>query len=311
VSDRIAVLVMAYGGPESLDQVEPYLLDVRGGRPISAEGLAEVISRYARIGGRSPILEHTREQARALESALNLSTGEFKSFVGMRHWYPYIHEALAEIRDEGIRRVVGIVMAPHYSRMSIGAYYARLNDALEHMSDPPQVIGVESWNTNPGYLETLRAHIGEALDRFPEADRDGVHLIFTAHSLPERILEWQDPYPDELRATFQRLSAQFPAHRSHFAYQSAAMTPEEWLGPDAGDLMSELMETGARDFLVVPIGFVSEHVEILYDIDVECRELVETHGGRLERIEMPGADPRMMQALARVILQKSMKEGWL
>lgn len=311
MADRIGVLVMAYGGPKSVDEIEPYLLDVRGGRPISAAALEEVTRRYERIGGRSPILEHTREQARALEKAVNRFAGQFKAFVGMRHWHPYIREALEDIAEQDIRCLVGIAMAPHYSRLSIGAYYERLNEALDNMADPPEVAGIKSWNTNPGYLATLQARIREALTRFPHRDRADVCLVFTAHSLPERIRKWGDPYPGELMETFELLRVKFPDQTAHFAYQSAAVTPEKWLGPEAGDLISELMESGVHNFLMVPIGFVSDHVEILYDIDIEFREFVEKKGGRLERIEMPGADPRMMQGLAGEVIKKATERGWL
>lgn len=311
MAEPIAVMVMAYGGPNSLEEIEPYLMDVRGGRPLSETALHEVIGRYEQIGGRSPILEHTTEQAEALQQALDRQAGEFKVIVGMRHWHPYIHETLQGIMEEGMDFLVGIVMAPHNSRMSIGAYYKRLHEAVEAHPKTIEIAEIRSWNTDPGYLKAVEARIRQGLDRFDEEIRDDVHLIFTAHSLPERILEWEDPYPRELRGTFEALKARFPDQTSSFAYQSAAMTPEPWLGPDAGDFMLELIEQGVRSFLVVPIGFVSEHVEILYDIDIDFRGKVEMAGGRLERIEMPGADPVMMDSLADRVREKATKRGWL
>ncbi|MDF1499628.1 MAG: ferrochelatase [Anaerolineales bacterium] len=307
----IAVLVMAYGGPDSLEEVEPYLLDVRQARPLGAETLQEVESRYAQIGGRSPLRERTEEQVRALERALEKShPGQFKLFMGMRHWHPYIAEAVDKIRAQGIKRAVGLVMAPHYSRMSVGAYFDRTDEAVAD-GGKLEIARITSWKADKGYLETLEARLNEALQRFPPQKRGDVKLIFTAHSLPERILEWDDPYPEELQRTFGILKARFPENESHFAYQSAAMTPEAWLGPDAGELMLALIDQGARDFLIAPIGFVSEHVEILYDIDIDFRQQVEAAGGRLERIEMPGADLGMMESLAEVVAGKAAERGWI
>jgi ferrochelatase len=308
--EPIAVLVMAYGGPGNLEEVEPYLLDVRHGRPLSDKVLEEVKSRYKQIGGGSPILERTQDQVRALERLLEqVRPGKFKLFMGMRHWHPYISEAMEKIDVLGIERVIGIVMAPHFSRMSVGAYYERLEEATA-IAQQIEVEKITSWNTDPGYLDTVEARVSEALQRFPDTQRSEVHIVFTAHSLPERILELDDPYPDELQTTYDLIKARFPEHETHFAYQSAAMTPEPWLGPDAGDLMLELIEQGVRNFLIAPIGFVSEHVEILYDIDIYFRKQVQAAGGRLERIEMPGADLRMMSSLAELIVSRAEAQGW-
>ncbi len=311
MSGAVGVLVMAYGGPNKLDEVEPYLLDVRGGRPTPPPVVREVVRRYELIGGRSPILEHTQAQAKALQAALDHSDGQFMVGVGMRHWHPYIAQAVAELAEQGISRLVGLVMAPHYSRMSIGAYYKSLDSAIETSSLSMEIEAIESWKEDRGYLDALESRIHEALERFADSDQSGVHLILTAHSLPERILEWEDPYPQELQVTVERLRARFPEQPAHFAYQSAAMTREPWLGPEAGELMLDLIQQGVRDFLVIPIGFVSEHVEILYDIDIDFKGRIESAGGRLERIEMARADPRMMASLAERVRQAAEGRGWL
>lgn len=311
VSQSIAVLVMAYGGPNNQDELEPYLLDVRHGRPVSPELLEEMRSRYAQIGGRSPILEYTEDQCRELDRALeDLHPGKFSTFLGMRHWHPYISEAVNQIQSNGLSRCIGIVMAPHYSRMSVGAYYDRLEEALSS-SGHFEVEKITSWKTDQGYLDTVEARVNEALKRFPEQERADVHIVFTAHSLPHRILELEDPYPQELQTTFDILKSRFPENKGHFAYQSAAMTPEPWLGPDAGDLMLKLIDYGVQNFVIAPIGFVSEHVEILYDIDIDFRKRVEAAGGRLERIGMPSADPRMMRSLAAMIAGKAEEKVWV
>jgi len=307
----IAVLVMAYGGPNRIEDVQPYLLDIRAGRPTPDSVVQEVRRRYELIGGRSPILEQTQAQADALQAALDQLGGPpCRVFIGMKHWHPFIAEAVAEIEQSGIQRLVGIVMAPHYSRMSIANYFDRLSQALQARSIPMEVARIESWKDDPGYLDTLEVRIRSGLARFPAGARPEVTLIFTAHSLPKRILEWADSYPDELQVTVQALRARFPNQRSHFAYQSSAMTPEPWLGPDAGDLMLSLIEDGTKQLLVIPIGFVSEHVEILYDVDIEFKRQVTAAGGRLERIEMPSADPIMMSSLARLVSQEVTKHNW-
>lgn len=309
--DRIAVLVMAYGGPQELGDVEPYLLDVRGHRETPEHVVEEVRERYKRIGGRSPILEQTQAQAEALQNELRGRDGEFETFVGMRHWHPFIGETVETIAEHGFERIAGLVMAPHYSRMSVEVYYDRLQQAIDDLGAQIQVAGIRSWKDDPGYLKTLEDHIREGLSRFSPEARAEVQLVYTAHSLPEKILDWNDPYPDELKTTFDALRARFPEHGNHFAYQSAAMTPDPWLGPDAGDLMVELIEKGqGENFLVVPMGFVCEHVEVLYDIDIEFKEMVEAAGGRLERIEMPNDDARMMKSLADRVVETAAEVGW-
>src|SRR5688572_21754979 len=265
----IGVLVMAYGGPINLEEVEPYLMDVRGYRPTSPEIVREVRERYREIGGRSPILEQTQAQATALESALNNSGKQFKAFVGMRHWHPFIKDVLMEMCNQGIERAVGLVMAPHYSRMSIGAYYKKIEEA----NSPIAFARVEDWHLQPGYLSALADRVRTALQRFPEERRDEVPVIFTAHSLPEKILEWNDPYPTQLQETVSALMERLGSQPYQFAFQSAAISSEPWLGPDASELIKKYAADGKRHVLICPIGFVCEHVEVLYDIDIVYQNL--------------------------------------
>lgn len=305
----IGVLVMAYGGPSSLDEVEPYLLDVRGFRPTPAAVVEEVRSRYAAIGGRSPILERTETQARALETALNGNGHSFAAIVGMRHWRPRIRTALARFDALGAAGVVGVVMAPHYSRMSIDRYFEQVEEARGGLG----VAAIEEWHLLPGYLEALAERVREGIERFPAAVRDEVAVLFTAHSLPQRILEWADPYPEQLAATVQavlpRIGRTPPEHR--FAYQSAAITPDPWLGPDAGTVLDELAAAGYRHVLVAPIGFTCEHVEVLYDVDVELRRRADALGVQLERIVMVNDHPAMIGGLAGLVRDTAQQRGWL
>jgi len=303
----IGVLVMAYGGPNHLDEVEPYLLDVRGGRPTAPEIIHEVRERYRKIGGRSPILERTQAQAAALEAALNADGQPFTVFVGMRHWHPYLKDTLAEMANAGITRAVGLVMAPHYSRMSIGAYYRKLDEA----QSPVEVVRLERWHLLPGYLDALAERVRAALEKFPADVCATAPIIFTAHSLPQHILEWNDPYPDELRATVAAAMERLGPHPYEFAYQSAALTAEPWLGPDAGEVIDRLALEGQRHILMAPVGFVCEHVEILYDVDIVLKRLAKSVGVHLERIEMLNSSPLMIAGLAELVRDKAKEAGWL
>jgi ferrochelatase len=304
------LLIMAYGGPDKLEDVRPYLLDVRNYRATPDAVVDEITERYAQIGGRSPILELTEAEAAGIEKALNDLAGEgerWKVRVGMRHWHPFIKDVLAEMQAAGVERAVALVMAPHYSSMSIGAYFKRAEEAGTGIELAP----VKSWNLNPGYLAALHERIADALEKFPAEERRSVPIIFTAHSLPERILEHGDPYPDELHATVEALVENLPGQEWHWAYQSAAMTADPWLGPDAGEVIEQLHQEGKNSILICPIGFGCEHVEILFDIDIEYQELAHKLGVHLERIEMLNDHPAMLAGLAQVARGRATDAGWL
>jgi ferrochelatase len=301
----IGVLVMAYGGPNSLDDVKPYLLDVRGYRPTAPAIINTVRERYQLIGGRSPILEQTQAQADALQTALDGSL--FKTFVGMRHWHPYLKDTLAQMQAAGIARTIGLVMAPHYSRLSIGAYYKKIEEA----QSPVSVARIERWHLLPGYLNALADRVRAALLKFPAEVRADVPIIFSAHSLPERILNWNDPYPAELRATVAGVIERIGAHPHEFAYQSAAISNEPWLGPDVGAVLDRMAKEGYKHALVAPIGFVVEHVEILYDIDVVYQQQANALGIQLVRIEMLGTAPAMIAGLAELVRNTAREASWL
>ncbi len=303
----IGVLVMAYGGPNSIDEVEPYLLDVRGYRPTAPEIITDVRERYRKIGGRSPIREQTQMQANALQAALDASGAGFKIFLGMRHWHPYIKDTLAEMQMQGIEHAVGLAMAPHYSRLSIGAYFKK----IEQAESPIQVAPIEDWHLLPGYLDGLASHVAAALQRFPENVRAQVPVLFTAHSLPEKILEWNDPYPNQLHETVEALMQRLGDQPHDFAFQSAAISSDPWLGPDAGKKIEQFAAEGQRNILLCPIGFVCEHVEILYDIDIVYQKLATSLGVRLERIEMLNDAPEMISGLAALVRQTARESNWI
>jgi ferrochelatase len=298
-----AVLLLAYGGPLSLDEVEPYLLDVRGGRATPARVVEEVRARYAAIGGRSPLLDRTKEQAEALQRQLGDGT---PVFVGMRHWRPFIEDVLAEAAKRGVRRVVALAMAPHFSRMSIGAYQRKIDEAR----GPVEVALVLQWFDHPKFLDAVAARVRQALQRFPPKRRDRVTILFTAHSLPQRILADGDPYPEQLAASVAGVMTRLSPQPHEFAFQSAGQSPEPWLGPDAGHALERLAAENQRDVVVCPIGFVADHLEVLYDVDVELRRRAIELGVRLERSESLNADPMLIEALIGLVSHTARERGW-
>jgi protoporphyrin/coproporphyrin ferrochelatase len=304
--EKTGVLLMAYGGPDNLEEVEPYLLDVRGGRPTPPALVEEIRERYARIGGRSPLLEVTRSQADALQSELNLRTAgdqHIQVYVGMRHWQPRIREAVAAMQSDGISRVVAIVMAPHYSLMSIEVYMKRLEEALQESGADIEVLPIRAWHNDPGFIEAVVEKAQAAMHLF---EVEQPFIIFSAHSLPARIVEQGDPYPEQLEETSHLLAQALglPNDRWQFSFQSAGRTGEPWLGPQIEQVVPELANRGEKNLLVVPVGFVADHVEVLFDIDIEAREAAMQYGARLERSQSLNASPRLIQALADLVFKQ-------
>ncbi|HXH62913.1 MAG TPA: ferrochelatase [Gemmatimonadales bacterium] len=303
MAEPFAVLLMAYGGPDVLADVEPYLLDVRNGRAITPEFLVEVRGRYERIGGRSPILDLTRAQAAGLARAL----GDGASvYVGMRHWRPFIGDTVERMVADGQRRAVAIVMAPHFSTMSIGAYKKKLDAAV---AGRMEVALVERWGDHPAFLDAVATRLEETLAQFP--DRTQVAVIFSAHSLPQRILAAGDAYPTELRASAAAVADRLGLASWRFAYQSAGAVAEPWLGPDVEDVIRELAAGGVRAVALCPIGFVCDHVEILYDIDVEYQAVARKLRVRLERTASLNDAPGLIEALRGITRDTARAKGWL
>ncbi len=285
---------MAYGSPASLEEVESYYTHIRGGRPPSAELLAELVERYRAIGGRSPLPEITRRQAAALEAALAARGCAVQVCVGMRHAPPFIGDVVREMAATGIRRAVGLALAPHYSRLSVGAYV----EAAEQARPPGLALTfIPSWGDHPGFLAAVAARLRAAAQRFTAAP----YVVFTAHSLPERIRIWDDPYPEEVSRSAAGAARLAGLRRWAVAYQSAGRTPEPWLGPDLVSTLGRLRTEGEREILICPIGFVADHLEVLYDIDVEAQEVAARLGLRLERTAMPNDSPDFIAALADLV----------
>jgi ferrochelatase len=282
---KAAVVLMAYGSPGRIEDIRPYLEDIREGRPVSDEAVAELTERYLRIGGRSPLDEITERQRAALEGELGLPV-----HIGMKHWRPRIAEAVEAALAGGAEGVVGIVLAPHYSALSIAGYRERLEAALGGRAE---LRFVESWHDHEPFLAVLA-------DRVRGTD---AHVVFTAHSLPERILALGDSYRDQLLETSRLVAERAGIERWSFAFQSASETGEPWLGPDILEELDALHEQGVREVLVCPVGFVSDHLEILWDLDVAARERADELGLKLDRIESLNDDPAFIHALAELVRQ--------
>jgi ferrochelatase len=295
---RPAVLLMALGGPDSLENVEPYLVNLRGGRATSPELVEEIRERYRATGGKSPVLEITRALAAKIEARRPM-----RVFVGLRHWHPFIAEAWGDVIEYGPDCVIGICMAPQFSSMTVGKYLEKLADARTDIGGGEiPLSAVRSWATHPGLVAALAERVSEALDRFPREERQQVPVLFTAHSLPERILREGDAYPDEVRATVEAVIAQLPAGQpTTFAYQSQGRSPEPWLGPEVEPTLDALAADGAPGVVIAPIGFLSDHVETLYDIDIEFRARAEKLGLRLERMAMLNDSDALADTLVALV----------
>lgn len=299
--ETTAILAMALGGPTNLDDVGPYLADIRRGRPTPPAMVEEFRERYRRIGGGSPLLEISTAQARGLEATLTSEGFRVRAYVGMRHWHPYIAEAVAQIAADGMRRVVAFCLTPYYSRMSVGAYLDAARQAAKEQGLDLELTAVESWNDAPGLADAFAEKVAAgraALGR--EGFRDP-YVLFTAHSLPRTIIEAGDPYERELQETRRAIEARLPRMRSSMAYQSAGRTADPWLGPPFEEVIEDLGRKGEQAVLVVPFGFVSDHLEILYDVDLEAQERAEKAGVRLERTASLNTDPKFVAAMAAAV----------
>ncbi len=304
----IGVLLMAYGSPESLDDLPGYLSDIRSGRTTNRVVMNEMINNYRLIGGKSPLLEVCRQQAAALETLLNEGSGQrYKVYLGMRHWAPWIEETVRDMINDGITQAVAIVLAPHYSSLSIGKYHHKVEAGLEMFGGNIKFEYVDSYHNAPKYIQALVNRVHDGLSRWPEAERDAVHIIFSAHSLPVRILSMGDPYQDQLFETARLIAkgAGLKESQWSWSYQSAGRTPEPWLGPQIEKYIPELAEKGIKNIISIPVGFVSDHVEILFDIDIKAQKAAQESGVRLERPPALNTDPLYIETLADLVRERT------
>jgi protoporphyrin/coproporphyrin ferrochelatase len=292
------VLVMAYGSPNAIEDIEPFYTDIRRGRKPSPELLEELTGRYMAIGGVSPLLKVTNAQAQSLYD--NLIT-KYPVYVGMRHWEPWIKDAVTQMKQDGIEEAVGIVMAPHFSSMSIAAYIKKVEDALLVNEANIKFHFIKSWHNNPLYINALANKVKGAQALFNDEEKRDLTYVFTAHSLPERILLDNDPYKNQLLETCQLLADELHITNWQFAFQSAGRTEEKWLGPDLLESINEMTQKGVKSLLVCSVGFITDHLEVLYDIDIEAKNHVAQYGMHLERASSLNADPLLGKLFADLI----------
>lgn len=304
---------MAYGGPNSLDELPGYLADIRSGRPTTPEVLAEITHNYASIGGKSPLLEMTRRQVAAVQAELDSRTDglRFRCYLGMRHWSPWLEEVVGQMSADGITHAVSLVLAPHYSKLSIAKYQEKIADGLAMVHGEIEFAHVTSYHDVPLFIEALAQRVRAGVAEFGDAHGNGaappVHVIFSAHSLPARILTMGDPYDSQLRETAQLVAARAGLADTQWSwsYQSAGRSPEPWLGPQLPEHLAALAAQRVRNVVSVPVGFVSDHVEILYDIDIQANAVAHDLGMRLVRPPALNDDPRFIRALANLIEAKA------
>jgi ferrochelatase len=298
----LAVLLMAYWAPDSEQDIEPYLTDILGGRKPNPELLEDLKERYRKIGGKSPLLQITMALAHALEERLRSDRVNVRVYVGMKHWHPYIREIVPRILIDGFHRIIALVMAPHYSEISIGGYKQALDRSLEG-NRQVNVDFIESWYDNPVFHQAAAEKVTKALKQFHPSK---VEIMFTAHSLPERIIRENDPYPKQLEASCQSIANLLKLNHWSFAYQSASGSGEKWLGPSILEVLQQLSDREGHpdNVLVVPIGFVADHLETLFDLDVEAQDFAKSHGLNLKRTESLNTSPTFISALADLIRKR-------
>jgi ferrochelatase len=299
-----AVLVMAYGTPAGPQDIEAYYTHIRHGRPPTAELLADLRRRYDAIG-QSPLLAITNAQVAALQAALERRGHRVPVALGMKHASPFIEDAVADLARAGAHEITGVVLAPHYSRMSVGEYTTRATASAERAPGSPSVTVVRSWHLAPGYLHFLASALQDALSQISAGAREGAHVLFTAHSLPERILGEGDPYPAQLLETATALAERLGLERWSVAWQSAGRTADPWIGPDVLEVMGDLAGRGTPAVVVCSAGFVADHLEVLYDLDIEARDRARELGIEFARTASPNDDRGVMDALAQIVLEQA------
>lgn len=291
-----AVLVMAYGTPLDLDDVARYYTDIRRGRTPSAELLEELTDRYRAIGGQSPLLEITQAQVKGIEKRL----GGPRAFLGQKHSPPFIADAMREIAASGAERAIGLVLAPHFSTMSVGDYSRRARQAAEEIGWDGSFTMIESWHVEPGYIAFLSDAVREAFTSIGDEVRDEALVVFSAHSLPEKILRDDDPYPQQLLETAEGVASQLGIARWRTGWQSAGRTSERWLGPDVVEIIEQEAAGRTRAIVVCPCGFVADHLEVLYDLDIEAAGTARELGLAFARTRAPNDEPRFLDTVAGV-----------
>ncbi|HAK1275214.1 TPA: ferrochelatase [Listeria monocytogenes] len=306
MTKKVGLLVMAYGTPYKDEDIECYYTDIRHGHKPSEEMIADLRGRYHAIGGLSPLAKITEAQAYGLEKALNDSQDEveFKAYIGLKHIEPFIEDAVEAMHKDGIEEAISIVLAPHYSSFSVEAYNKRAKDAADKLGGP-SIKAINDWYKQPKFIQMWADRINETAKQIPADELLDTVLIVSAHSLPEKIKQHNDPYPDQLQETADFIFEKVVVPHYALGWQSEGKTGEPWLGPDVQDLTRELYgQEKYKHFIYTPVGFVAEHLEVLYDNDYECKVVTDEVGAAYHRPPMPNADPEFLEVLRTVVWEK-------
>ncbi len=307
--EKVGLLVMAYGTPYQEEDIERYYTHIRHGRKPSPEALQDLTERYQAIGGISPLARITEDQAKAIETKLNALQDdyEFHMYIGLKHIEPFIEDAVQEMAEAGIKKAASIVLAPHYSTFSVKSYNGRAQETAEKYDI--ELVSVDDWFDEEGFIQYWADQITDTYEKMSAEEREHAMLIVSAHSLPEKILQNGDPYVDQLAETARLISEKTGIKKYSIGWQSEGNTPDPWLGPDVQDLTRDLYERdGYKAFVYAPVGFVSDHLEVLYDNDYECKVVCDEIGASYYRPEMPNVDPLFIETLAHVVLNKIKEE---
>lgn len=299
---KVGLLLMAYGTPREPEEIEPYYTHIRHGRKPPQDLLDDLKHRYEAIGGTSPLARITEEQAAKLEQKLNgmYEDIEFKSYLGLKHISPFIEDAVEEMKTDGIEKAVSLVLAPHYSTFSVKSYNERAQEKTRNIGGPA-IYSVNDWYEEPKFIGYWVKQIKNTLARIPDDEKDKTVVIFSAHSLPEKILQNGDPYPGQLQKTANLIAESAKLKHYAIGWQSEGNTPDPWIGPDVQDLTRDLFEQeGYTSFIYCPVGFVAKHLEVLYDNDYECKVVCDELGANYYRPEMPDAKDEFIDCLAAV-----------
>ncbi|MDA1476011.1 ferrochelatase [Bacillus changyiensis] len=307
---RMGLLVMAYGTPYKEEDIERYYTHIRRGRKPEPDMLQDLKDRYRAIGGISPLAKITNEQATQLEKHLNKIQDKmtFKAYIGLKHIEPFIEDAVYEMHKDGITEAVSLVLAPHYSTFSVKSYQKRADTEAEKLGGL-SITSIDSWYDEPKFITYWAEQVKQTFGQFTPEEREHAVVILSAHSLPEKIIELGDPYPDQLKQSARLIVEEAGIENYAIGWQSEGNTPDPWLGPDVQDLTRDLADRkGYKTFVYVPVGFVADHLEVLYDNDFECKTVTNDLGASYYRPEMPNAKPEFIDALATVVLKKLEKE---
>ncbi|MBE0448616.1 MAG: ferrochelatase [Actinobacteria bacterium] len=310
-NETIGVILMAFGGPDSLDSVEPFMERLMKGRKPTPEVIQRAKEKYRLIGGKSPLPSITQKQADALEAKLNEICGgsvTFKTYVGMRYWHPFIEDAIGKMASDGIKRAFAISMSPHHSKVSTGAYVDEIRHVVSEKNLDITVEMVEGMYKYPLFIDAVVEKVEAALNRFPQAARGDIQVIFSAHSLPVAYIEGGDPYVEEINVTIEEVLKKLGPLSWHLAYQSKGMVPGEWLGPMVEDVYRDIARDGHRNVLLVPIGFAADHVETLWDLDILHKKQAQDLGFRYERSDALNDSPMFIGALASMVCELAISD---